>query len=166
MSHRVTKWAGLVSIVAAIGMASSLVALSPAPASALKARKVAPKAAEIDKTATLDLLLTQPNVSDWSPKKGASLEGYVIQVVRSEDGDMRLSLTAKPDETDTRKWVIVEVTPEWMKKAPGLSAAKVWRLSGKKVRATGWLYFDKPEVTFPRGTNWELHPVTEIVPIP
>jgi hypothetical protein len=52
-----------------------------------------------------------------------------------------------------------------MKRVPGLAPAKLWQLGGKKVRATGWLFFDTPAVRFPRGTNWGIHPATEIGPI-
>ena len=103
--------------------------------------------------------------ADWSATKGAAFEGYVIQVIRSEDSDIRLYLAAKPEETDTRKWVIIEVKPAWMEKLPGLAQAKLWELHGKKVRVTGWLFFDATPIKYPRGTNWEIHPVTEIVPV-
>ena len=39
------------------------------------------------------------------------------------------------------------------------------KLRGKKVRATGWLYWEPDEDhPDPRGTRWELHPVTSIAP--
>ena len=31
------------------------------------------------------------------------------------------------------------------------------------MRATGWLFYDDAKVTFPRGTNWEIHPLTSLV---
>jgi hypothetical protein len=152
------------SAVAAVALGPGLMAQTPA-SDALKARAVAPKATDIDKTATVDALLAKAKPADWSATKGATLEGYVIQVLGSEDSDIRLYLAANPAETDTRKWVIVEVKPAWMEKVPGLAPAKLWELHGKKVRATGWLFFDTTLVKYPRGTNWEIHPATEIVPV-
>ena len=49
---------------------------------ALRGRSVAPKAAEIDATATLDALLAKKEKSAFSEQKGATLEGYVIQTER------------------------------------------------------------------------------------
>ena len=43
--------------------------------------------------------------------------------------------------------------------------ANLWALEGKKVRATGWLYDDVNPIKYPRGTNWEVHPVTEIAAV-
>jgi hypothetical protein len=158
-------WLGSVSAVAAIAVGSTLMA-QPSPSDAdLKARAVAPKATDIEKSATLDLLLTRSKPGDWSASNGAVLEGHVIQVIKSSDGDIRLYLAARPEETDTRKWVIIEVPPTWAEKAPGLSPAKLWDFHGKKVRASGWLFYDTTSIKYPRGTNWELHPATEIVAI-
>jgi hypothetical protein len=165
MSHTITRWVWVVSAVAAVALGPSLMAQTSASDAALKARAVAPKATDIDKTATVDALLAKSKPADWSATKGAALEGYVIQVIRSEDSDIRLYLAAKPEETDTRKWVIIEVKPAWMEKLPGLAQAKLWELHGKKVRVTGWLFFDATPVKYPRGTNWEIHPATEIVPV-
>jgi hypothetical protein len=165
MSHTNSRWLGVVSAVAAIALGPSLMAQPPASDAVMKARAVAPKATEIEKTATLDSLLAKSKPGDWSTSKGAVLEGHVIQVIKSSDDDIRLYLAAKAEETDTRKWVIVEVTPAWAGKSPGLAPAKLWDLQGKKVRATGWLFYDVNPVKYPRGTNWEVHPVTEIVAV-
>ena len=159
------RWLGGVSTVAAIALAPSLMAQPSATDADLKARAVAPKATDIEKTANLDSLLARSKPGDWSTSKGAVIEGHVIQVIRSSDEDIRLYLAAKPEETDTRKWVIVEVTPAWFGKSPGLAPANLWALEGKKVRATGWLYYDVNPIKYPRGTNWEVHPVTEIAAV-
>jgi hypothetical protein len=38
-------------------------------------------------------------------------------------------------------------------------------LVGTKIQVTGWLYFEPDEEQpDPRGTRWEIHPVTAIVP--
>ena len=76
-----------------------------------------------------------------------------------------MALTPEARETDTRRWVVVEVTPAWQKQKPSLSGEELRKLHGKKVRVTGWLYYE-PDAKSPdpRGTLWELHPVTDIVP--
>ena len=109
-------------------------------------------------------MLAKKDKSAFPAGKGATIEGYVIQTEREEDGDYHLTLASAANETDTRKWVIVEVTPAWQKKsAVSLSPAALRKLHGKKIRVTGWLYYepdeDQPD---PRGTRWELHPATEI----
>lgn len=130
---------------------------------ALMGRSVAPKASDFDRTVTLDRLLSKRKQSDWSSGKAANVEGYVIQLEREEDGDYHIVLAARPDETDTAKWVIVEVTPRWSKRKSSVSAARIKSLRGKHIRATGWLFYE-PDVPGPdpRGTRWELHPVTDI----
>jgi hypothetical protein len=133
----------------------------------LRGRSAAPKAAEIDSTATLDALLSKKDKGAFSESKGASVEGYVVQVEREEDGDYHVTLAPSGGETDTRKWVIVEVPPAWQKKSAALSGDSLRKLHGKKVRVTGWLYYEPDEDQLdPRGTRWEIHPVTEIRPAP
>jgi|SRR6185436_12793456 len=129
---------------------------------ALKNRKTPPKATEIDSNATVQTLLEKQGANDWSHTKGAHLEGYVIQVEGEDDGDVHFVIAAKPGETDTRQWVITEVTPGWQKN-PGLSKKSLKSLVGKRVRVSGWLYREPDaEQGDPRGTPWEIHPVTEV----
>ncbi len=129
----------------------------------LKARGTTPKDTDIDKAVTLQSLLDKKEQSDWSTSKGAVIEGHVMQVEREQDGDYHIVLAANPGETDTTKWVIVEVTPAWARKTASLSSARLQKLRGQKVRVTGWLYYE-PDVegSDPRGTRWELHPATAI----
>ena len=130
---------------------------------ALKHRNTAPKAAEIDSTATIQTLLEKNGPNDWSNQKGAQLEGYVVQVESEDDGDVHFVLAAKPGESNTRQWVISEVTPDWQKKHHELSKSSLKSLVGKHVRVSGWLYHEPDtEQGDPRGTLWELHPVTEV----
>jgi hypothetical protein len=134
-----------------------------AEARKLRGRLHAPNAADIDTSATLDALLAKKEKGAFSESKGAVVEGFVVQVEREEDGDYHLVLAPAAGETDTRKWVVVEVTPAWQKKSAGLAPAALRKLQGKKVRATGWLYYEPDEDSpDPRGTRWEIHPVTEI----
>ena len=103
--------------------------------------------------------------AELSQDKGATVEGYVVQVEKEEDGDVHLVLATAKGETDTKKWMIVEVTPDGQKNK-GMDFDALEKLRGKRVRATGWLYWepdeDQPD---PRGTRWELHPVSTIAAI-
>ena len=129
----------------------------------LKNRRIAPGQNNIDKAATLKALLDKKNEKDWSTSKGAVIEGYVLQIEKEEDGDYHIVLAEDKGENDTNKWVIVEVTPAWRTKKASLSAARLNALHGKKVRVTGWLFYEpESDQVDPRGTRWELHPVTEI----
>jgi hypothetical protein len=133
----------------------------------LKGRATAPAAGEIDGAVTLAAMLAKNDRGAFSESKGATVEGWVVQVEREEDGDVHLVLTAARGETDTRKWVIVEITPAWQKKSAAMSPAALRALVGTKVRATGWLYWEPDEEQGdPRGTRWEIHPVTAIVSAP
>lgn len=130
---------------------------------ALKDRRATPKDTDIDRTVTLDGLLNKKEADGWATAKAAVVDGYVIQIEREEDGDYHLALATNPGETDTTKWVIVEVTPAWSKRLASLSKGQLKNLHGKQVRVTGWLYYepDTPS-SDPRGTRWEIHPVTDI----
>jgi hypothetical protein len=130
---------------------------------ALKNRRSPPGQNNIDKAATLKSLLDKKNETDWSSSKGAVIEGYVIQVEKEEDGDYHIALAEDKGENDTNKWVIVEVTPAWRTRKASLSDSRLKQLHGKKVRVTGWLFYEPDtDQVDPRGTRWELHPVTDI----
>jgi hypothetical protein len=132
-------------------------------ARALKNRASPPKPADVDKEATLDALLQRKSETDWKNSKAAILEGRVVQVEKEEDGDVHIVLAADKDEHDTSKWIIAEVTPAWRKRKPSMAEAILRRLIQKKVRVTGWLFYEpEEEQGDPRGTRWELHPVTSI----
>jgi len=132
----------------------------------LKHRAKAPKTADIDPAAGLDALLTKSGPDDWSADKAATLIGVVAQIEREEDGDTHIALAPQGKETDTTQWVVCEVTPEWRKKAPSLAASRLGKLRGQQVKITGWLFYE-PDAgqADPRGTRWELHPVTSIGPV-
>jgi hypothetical protein len=126
-------------------------------------RATAPKPADIDAAVTLDAMLAKKEKSSFSEAKGTTVEGYVIQAEREDDGDFHLVLATAKGETDTRKWVIVEVPPAWQKKAASLAPDALRKLVGSKVRVTGWLFYEPDEDhPDPRGTRWEIHPVTAI----
>jgi hypothetical protein len=76
---------------------------------------------------------------------------------------VKLVLAANQGETDTRHWVIAEICPELMQKKPTLAEPKLRAMVGKKVAVTGWLYREpEGESDDPRGTLWEIHPVTAL----
>jgi len=130
---------------------------------ALKNRATPPKAADMDSKASIHALLEKKGAADWSHTKGARLEGHVIQVETEEDGDVHMVLASAAGEPNTQKWVITEVPLAWQKKSAELSAKSLKSLIGKKVRVTGWLYREPDaEHLDPRGTPWEIHPVTEV----
>lgn len=133
----------------------------------LKGRSTAPGAGDIDGTVTLAAMLAKNDKAAFSDSKGATIEGWVVQAEKEEDGDVHLVLAATKDEPDTRKWVIVEVTPAWQKKSASMSEHTLREMVGKKVKVTGWLYRE-PDVESgdPRGTRWEIHPVTALAPAP
>ncbi|HTR04653.1 MAG TPA: hypothetical protein VMN82_15815 [Thermoanaerobaculia bacterium] len=133
----------------------------------LKGRTTAPAAADVDGAVTLDALLAKKDKGAFSEAKGAAVVGWVVQVEREEDGDMHITLAPSKGETDTQKWVVVEVTPAWQKKSATLSPAALRKLVGTRVRVTGWIYYEPDEEQpDPRGTPWEIHPVTAIAPAP
>ena len=130
---------------------------------ALKNRRVAPGQNNIDKAATLKSLLDKKNETDWSTSRGAVIEGYVVQIEKEEDGDYHISLAEDKGENDTNKWIIVEVPPNWRTRNASLSSTRIKQLHRKRVRVTGWLYYEPDaDQGDPRGTRWELHPVTNI----
>jgi hypothetical protein len=136
-----------------------------AEAKTLRGRATAPKAADLDASVTLEALLAKTDKSAFSEAKGAAIEGWVVQSEREEDGDFHIALASAKAESDTRKWMIVEVTPAWQKKSASLAPAALRKLVGTKVRVTGWLYYEPDEEQpDPRGTPWEIHPVTAIAP--
>lgn len=131
---------------------------------ALKNRRTTPNQTSIDTSITLKTLLDKKDDDDLPASKAAVLEGYVVQVEKEEDGDFHIVLADDKRENDTNKWVIVEVTAAWRKRKASLSEARLRRLGDKKVRVTGWLFYEpEEEHVDPRGTRWELHPVTDIV---
>lgn len=132
-------------------------------AKALKNRRTIPKSTDIDKSITLAALLDKKAERDWSNSKAAVIEGYIIQVEKEEDGDFHIVLADDLQGHDTNKWVIIEVTPAWRKRKASLADARLRQLTQKKVRVTGWLFYEpEEEHVDPRGTRWELHPVTDI----
>jgi len=158
MHKRVIESVALTFFLAAI---LGIPAWSQGP-SALKSRMSAPKDADIDANVSIASLLAKQEQSAWSSNKGGALEGYVVQVERDPDGDVVMFLAANRGETNTTNWVVVEVPPGWQKADAALSEKHCRSLLGKHVKVTGWLFYDTHPAEDPRGTPWELHPVTRI----
>ena len=130
---------------------------------ALADRSAQPRADDINTSITLDSLLAHSGQSDWSTSKAAVVEGYVVQIEKEEDGDYHIVLASRANENDATKWVITEITPQWRTKSPSLSVSHLRKLYGDEIRVTGWLYYDANEKEpDPRGTMWEIHPVTKL----
>ena len=130
---------------------------------AMKNRGTAPTSKRIDGNISLRGLLEAKNESAFSTANGATITGHVIQVEREPDGDVHLALADAAHETNTTRWVIVEVTPAWQKRGASLGLAHLRSLVGREVRVTGWLFYEPDtQSEDPRGTRWELHPVTSI----
>ena len=129
----------------------------------LKERTTMPADADFDRNATLSALLDKSGPDAWSNSRAATVEGRVVQVEREEDGDYHLVLAPADHVTDTKRWMIVEVSPAWQKKDKALKGKALKKLMGHDVRVSGWLYYEADaEDPDPRGTRWELHPVTKI----
>jgi hypothetical protein len=98
--------------------------------------------------------------------------------VRPRDRDTYILLVVDLTRTDSTPRVAIEVTPRWRARMrqrgeDWSTAALKARLLGRRVRATGWLLFDRPNEDASqhtavdpsrnaRTTAWELHPVTGI----
>ena len=106
--------------------------------------------------------------------QGVRLTGYLIAVRESgpescngySDSlrDFHIWIADNPD-TWKSDAVIVEMTPRWKSVHPEWQLRTVERLADRhaKVRASGWLMWDEEhpeEVGKSRGSQWEVHPVT------
>ena len=128
---------------------------------ALKDRRSAPNSSDVDTSVTLQSLLDKNQPGDWAETKAAVIEGYVQRTAKKMDGDYHIVIANAANESDRNKEMIVEVTQYWQSAVRDFSEDKLLQLSGKRVRVTGWLFFD-PNEEHQRGTRWELHPVTDI----
>ncbi len=157
----------------------------------LKNRYVAPRADQIDSTATLgDILEPGNDEARWTDTVGAEIVGYVLDVKKGgtetcnchstnpQYRDTHIELILNPAHQQPVKRVIVEVTPRWraIMKQQGIdwsTAALQKALTGHWVRVRGWLLFDlehagEAENTNPHGranwraTAWEIHPITAL----
>jgi len=130
---------------------------------AAKNRHATPTPAQIDARVTVTALLDQPFADAWSSEKAARVEGVIVQVENEEDGDTHIVLAPAGEEKNTARWVIAEVTRASRAHHKDLGLARLKDLRGKKVAVTGWLYYEPDaDSEDPRGTRWEIHPITSI----
>jgi hypothetical protein len=131
---------------------------------ATKNRSMTPTSAQIDQAATLAALLDKSTADAWSTDKAARVEGVIVQVESEADGDTHIVLAPPGDEKNTARWLIAEVTKASHAHHKDLATERLKSLRGRNVAVTGWLYYEPDaESEDPRGTRWELHPVTSIV---
>ncbi len=158
----------------------------------LKNRATAPAPEDVDSTVTLEALLAPGDDRErWSERRAASIIGYVrfvgvggVETVncraRTPDHrDTHIELIPDSGEGAVELPVIVEVTPGWRIRVGDEWSSDALRVAylNRRVRVTGWLFFDaehsrEAENTAPgrpgnwRGTAWEIHPVTGIELVP
>lgn len=158
----------------------------------LKNRYELPTRQDIDAFVNLDTMLASVGPGALDPRRAAQFIGYVKSVsdggvescnchaINSRDRDTHIQMVAHLGD-GPKEVVVVEVTPRT--RALAAQRGLDWSteglertLVGKRITVTGWLYFDPDHVdqaftTDPddtrgrpnwRGTNWEIHPVTDI----
>src|SRR5512135_1610700 len=161
----------------------------------LKNRYAVPAAKDLDGNVTLQKMLKSgPDANRFDSSKAATIQGYVFDVMpgglesanchakNPRYRDTHIEIVSAPGDSAKIRRVIVEVTPRIreMMKGKGIdwsTATLKKTIRHKNVRITGWLFFDREHVnesenTAPggaknwRATAWELHPVTDIQPVP
>src|SRR5262249_36196309 len=90
---------------------------------ALKNRHAAPSQAQINAQVTLDAMLSKNTPDAWPKDSAARIEGTVVQVESEADGDTHIVLAPAGNETDTKHWVITEVTRSTAAHDPTLAPA-------------------------------------------
>lgn len=159
----------------------------------LKNRITKPRDEDFDPGVTLAALSRRGDDTDrWSVDRAAVIEGYILKVSASGRESCNCGETSRrftdthidvyPTSRASGHPIVVEITPPWRLihehygKEDWSSKAVEERYLGKKVRITGWLFFDvahlhEADNTDPnddtgkenwRKTAWEIHPVTSI----
>jgi hypothetical protein len=118
-------------------------------------------------------------------ERGVVVEGWVQRVMLAMDGDIHLEVAVEPDpDGGGADYVTAEITAALRREHPGWryepladalrprQGAGSWPDGPRRVRLTGWLLYDyefdrptharRPGRPPPRGTVWEVHPVTRI----
>lgn len=166
---------------------------SKAASNRLKNRIAVPRASDFDSRVTLAALRRRGNdINRWSTARAVTIEAYISKVTGTGAescncgaSDRRLTDThidLRSGPNDTALPVVAEITPVWrlIHENRGLedwsSVAIKHKYVGKRVRITGWLFYDddhrfedsnsdptdtKDKKNW-RATCWEIHPVTSI----
>jgi hypothetical protein len=173
------------------GMAGWSVGGKARQLSRLKNRYTTPLLQDIDRDVTLEAILKPGDDRNrWNDKKAAIIIGYIADVkvggiesancfaIKQDFRDAHIDIVLDPFKSSKIDYFVAEITPRWraIMKERGVNwTTQVLRASlpGKRVKITGWLFFDEnhaqeSENTAPggrgnfRATAWEIHPVTEI----
>lgn len=181
--------------IASFGWLSFALATCPpegdAPSDKIKALDVLKNRATIPATVNSQvtiarMLATGPDDHRFTQSDGATITGYVAQVIEggiescnchataTADRDTHIYIAADRQHSQPNKCLIVEVTPRFRATHPDWTTANLKKsLQGQIVVITGWLFYDAEhkgaaENTDPgnvhnwRATVWEIHPVTAI----
>lgn len=159
----------------------------------LKAVYKIPQAAELNRHDIEEFLEQGDDTDRWYEGAAVEMDVYIgdVYAAEAEDcnckkqtddmRDTRILMYAQDANQQKKYSMVGEVTPriKALKKSKGLdwSTTALKRFKGKWMRVRGWLLFDwahtgnavntKPRSrSLWRGTAWELHPLTDILPIP
>jgi hypothetical protein len=119
----------------------------------------------------IDTILQAPRDA-YTEHQGIYTEGYIIEIKRSgpetcncgsrTDKDIHIVLAPSPDDFDNNDKMIVEITPR-LQINVDIDDLKRFENSKTKIRVFGWLFFDAEHIGAKwRGTEWEIHPITDI----
>ncbi|MDZ4745859.1 MAG: hypothetical protein SGJ05_07635 [bacterium] len=152
-----------------------------------------PSASEINRHAIDEFLERGDDTERWNEGAAVEMDVFIGDVYAAETEDCncrlpgdemrdtRVLMYTQSTNKQKRLSMVGEVTPriKALKKSKGLdwSTTALKQFKGKWMRVRGWLLFDWMHVgnavnTKPRGralwraTAWELHPLTDIKPIP
>jgi hypothetical protein len=154
---------------------------------AMKRRLAAPATVvPMDRARLAALPRTRPDAATARLEaRGAVVEGWVQNMLLAADGDIHLELAGRPPSREgTSDYVTAEITPAGRARHPGWRYAALaealrpsrgsgpWPDGPRRARLTGWLLYDhefdrpghtpRPTGAGPRGTVWEVHPVTRV----
>lgn len=159
----------------------------------LKSNYTIPHASQINRHDIEEFLERGDDTDRWNEGAAVEMDVYIGDVYAAEVEDCnckkpgddmrdtRVLMYAQEANSAKRFSMVGEVTPriKALKKSKGLdwSTTALKKLKGKWMRVRGWLLFDwmhsgNAVNTKPRGaslwraTAWELHPLTDITPIP
>ncbi|MBX2947194.1 MAG: hypothetical protein KF725_15290 [Cyclobacteriaceae bacterium] len=161
----------------------------------LKNRYTFPTAADYNNSVTLEAMLAnegKPDRNKFNVNQAATIEGFIVYAAKKGSKetcnckststyftDQHIEIALTPDEPKDGKTITVEITPRLreLMRQQGIdwTHGEIQNYVGKKVRISGWLFYDtehekdacsyNPEKCgdvpgYNRHTCWEIHPVT------